>query len=371
LRSKYWNNMKFKVGDRVKFLNDHGGGLVSKVISSNLVHVKIEDGFEIPTLTNELVPDADNSPMQFHPGMGYSREPQQHSQPPVQEEIVYDDRASKLEVFRAKGDDKKGVYLAYQPQDQKWLLTGDLDIFLINYTDFDVLFSLFLRKENGAWEGVDYDVIEPNSKILLDTISREEIERWSYGVLQALYHKNLSAKVVAPVNSTFSFKASKLFRENVYQDSSFLSGKAFLLMVNEVGLQPVVAESPLDEKYDEEIKIQHAKPKQPEEVINKHKTSPREAVVDLHIGELIEDYSKMDNNQMLNYQLNYFVKCLESAIKSYLTKVTFIHGVGEGILKTKMMEILNEYENIRTKDASLKNFGYGATEVLIWHSNFA
>ncbi len=364
--------MKFKVGDKVRFLNDHGGGVVTKVISSNLVNVQIEDGFEIPTLTNELVLSADNSPLQFHPGMDYSRQPDpQQFRPPVQEEVVYDERSSKLEVFKARGQDKKGVYLAYQPQDQKWLLTGDLDIFLINYTDYDLLFSLFLRKENGAWDGVDYDVIEPNSKILLNTISREEIERWSYGVLQALYHKNLSAKVIAPINSTFSFKASKLFRENVFRDSSFLPEKAFLLLINEVGLQPAVAESEIDEKYDEEIKMQHAKPVASEEVINKHKTSPREAVVDLHIGELVEDYSKMDSNQMLNFQLNYFVKCLESAIKNYLTKITFIHGVGEGVLKTKMMEILNEYDNVRTKDASLKNFGYGATEVLIWHSNFA
>jgi hypothetical protein len=365
--------MKYKVGDRVKFLNDHGGGIVSKVISSNLVHVQIEDGFEIPTLTNELVPDTDNSPLQFHPGMDYSREQPMQSEhqnrPAAQEEIVYDKRTSKLDIFKAKGEDKKGIYLAYQPQDQRWLLTGHLDIFLINYTDHDVLFSLFLRKQNGAWEGTDYDAIAPNSKILLNTITREEIERWSYGVLQALYHKNITAKVVAPVNSVFSFKASKLFRENVYQDSSFLNGKAFFLMVNEVGLQPVVAESEIDEKYDEDLKIQTAKPRQTEEFINKHKTSPREAVVDLHIGELVDDYAKMDATQMLNFQLNYFVKCLESAIKNYLTKVTFIHGVGEGSLKNKMLEILKEYDNIRIKDASLKNFGYGATEVLIWHSN--
>lgn len=364
--------MKFKVGDKVRFLNDHGGGVVTKVISSNMVNVQIEEGFEIPTLTNELVIDADNSPLQFHPGMDYSRQPQQPQyHAPVEQEIVYDERSSKLEIFKARGEDKKGVYLAFQPQDQKWLLTGDLDIFLINYSDYDVLFSLFLRKPNGAWEGVDYDMIEPNSKILLNTISREEIERWSYGVLQALYHKNLSEKVLAPINATFSFKASKLFRENVFRDSSFLNGKSFLLLINELSLQPVVAESEIDEKYDEEIKMEHAKPAAPEEVINKHKTSPREAVVDLHIGELVDDYAKMDANQILNYQLNYFVRCLESAINSYITKVTFIHGVGEGVLKNKMMAILAEYDNIRTKDASLKNFGYGATEILIWHSNFA
>ena len=364
--------MKFKIGDKVKFLNDHGGGVVTKIVTSNLVHVKIEDGFEIPTLTNELVIVQDPSMFGGHQSEVFSV-PQQNMQAaqPVVEEVVYDERSSKLEIFKAKANDKKGIYLAYVPQDQRWLLTGSLDIYLINYTDYDILFSMFLRKPNGAWEGADYDAMKPNNKILLNTIDREEIEKWSYGVVQAMYHRDNSSKVLAPVNSTFSIKPAKLFRETAYQDSSFLNDKAFLFLINEVAIQPAVAESELDEKYDEEVKMQQAKPVQPEEVINKHKTSPREAVVDLHIGELTEDYSKMTNVDMLNYQLNYFVKCLEGAIKGYLTKVTFIHGVGEGVLKTKMMEILKAYDNVQSRDASLKNFGYGATEVLIWHSNFA
>ncbi len=363
--------MKFKVGDKVKFLNENGGGVVSKVITSNMVHVKIEDGFEIPTMNNELVLETIVSPFQMHPSASYREE--QHKEPVSQpaDEVVYDERSTKLEIFKAKGEDKKGIYLAWVPQDQKWLLTGLLDVYLINYTDYDVLFSLFLKKSNGAWEGMDYDAMKPNTKILLNSIDREEIEKWSSGVLQVLFHKDLSSKILSPANSTFRFKPAKLFRESAYQESSFLNDFAFLLLANEINIQPVVAKSELDEKFDEEVKIEKAKPKQPEEIINKHKTSPREAVVDLHIGELTEDYSKMNNIDMLNYQMNYFVSCLESALRGYLTKVIFIHGVGEGVLKTKMMEILKEYDNIQFRDASMNKFGYGATEVLIWHSNFA
>ncbi len=364
--------MKFKVGDKVKFLNDHGGGVVTKIISSSLVNVQIEDGFEIPTVISELLLEEDQqvsvgnarttapSPVrQTHPDANFD-EP---------DNVSFDSRMSTLEIFRAKGEAKKGVYLAYLPHDQKWLLTGLLDIYLINLTEYDILFSLFLRKPNGAWEGVDYDAVKPNSKILLDSIEREEIERWSYGILQVLYHKELSSKVLSPVSSVFSFKPSKLYQENAYRESSFISGKSFLLVVNELATQAVAAESPLDEKYDEAVKQQAAKPKEPEEIITKHKTGPREAVVDLHIGELVEDVSKMGNLEILNLQLNYFVKCLESAIRGYLTKVTFIHGVGDGVLKSKMMEILKAYDNVRMKDASMAKFGYGATEVLIWHSS--
>ena len=370
--------MKLQKGDRVKFLNEHGGGIVSKVISSSLVHVKIEDGFEIPTLVNELVKIDESGQKASHFFMDKSRmnfdqdnEDRDYRQKKEEEELVFDDRSKPLEIFKAKGNDKKGVYLAYVPQDQKWLLTGLIDIFLVNFTDYDVLFSMFLRKPNGAWEGVDYDAVKPNTRILLTSIDRDDIEKWSYGMIQLLYHKDLSSKVLLPANCTFSFKPTKLYQEKAYQDCSFINGKSFLLLLNETGIQSSATEADLSEKFDDEIKLEHAQPKRPEEVINKHKTSPREATVDLHIGELVDDYSKMSPSEMLNYQLNYFVRCLESAISNYLTKVTFIHGVGDGVLKSKMADILREYDNIRVKDASLKKFGYGATEVLIWHSNFA
>lgn len=364
--------MNFKVGDKVKFLNDHGGGIITKIISSSLVSVQIEDGFEIPTIVSELLKVEETT--QTHRQMFMDQtvvrqQPTSPQNPATTGTVEYDDRTSPLEIFRAKGDDKKGLYLAYLPHDQKWLLTGLLDIYLVNYTDYEILFSLFLRKPNGAWQGEDYDMVKPNSKILLDSIEREQIEKWSYGILQVLFHKDLSSKVLSPVSSVFSFKPSKLYRENVYQDSTFISGKAFLLIINEISIQPSVAVSQLDEKFDEEVQQQAAKPKQPEEFINKHKTSPREAVVDLHIEELIDNHAKMSPTEILNYQLNYFVRCLESGIKNYLTKITFIHGVGEGVLKSKMIEILKEYENIRMKDASMNQFGYGATEVLIWHSS--
>ena len=40
----------YKLGDRVKFLNDVGGGTVTKIVGKNMVHVENEDGFEIPVL---------------------------------------------------------------------------------------------------------------------------------------------------------------------------------------------------------------------------------------------------------------------------------------------------------------------------------
>ena len=47
--------MGIKVGDRVRFLNSVGGGIVKKIVSKELVEVEDEDGFDIPTLISECV----------------------------------------------------------------------------------------------------------------------------------------------------------------------------------------------------------------------------------------------------------------------------------------------------------------------------
>jgi dsDNA-specific endonuclease/ATPase MutS2 len=39
--------------------------------------------------------------------------------------------------------------------------------------------------------------------------------------------------------------------------------------------------------------------------------------------------------------------------------------VGTGVLKTAMKEILKEYQNVEYRDASMRDFGYGALEVVI------
>ena len=38
--------MKFNIGDKVSFLDEKGGGIITKIVDENIVTVEIEDGFE-------------------------------------------------------------------------------------------------------------------------------------------------------------------------------------------------------------------------------------------------------------------------------------------------------------------------------------
>ncbi len=48
--------MKLSIGQKVKFLNEVGGGIVSKIISPTMVNVTTEDGFDMPYLACDLIP---------------------------------------------------------------------------------------------------------------------------------------------------------------------------------------------------------------------------------------------------------------------------------------------------------------------------
>lgn len=44
-----------KIGDKVRFLSETGGGVVSGFQGNNIVLVEDEDGFQIPVRTNDVV----------------------------------------------------------------------------------------------------------------------------------------------------------------------------------------------------------------------------------------------------------------------------------------------------------------------------
>ena len=55
---------------------------------------------------------------------------------------------------------------------------------------------------------------------------------------------------------------------------------------------------------------------------------------------------------------------MDQAILNRLQKVIFIHGVGEGVLKSAIREELKKFPKVKFNDAPYEKYGYGATEVV-------
>ncbi|WP_298894898.1 Smr/MutS family protein [uncultured Psychroserpens sp.] len=90
--------------------------------------------------------------------------------------------------------------------------------------------------------------------------------------------------------------------------------------------------------------------------------------VDLHIHQITTQNKHMNNFDMLNLQLDTARHKLEFAIKKRIQKVVFIHGVGEGVLKTELEYLFSRYDNVKYYAADYQKYGTGATEVYIFQN---
>ena len=87
--------------------------------------------------------------------------------------------------------------------------------------------------------------------------------------------------------------------------------------------------------------------------------------VDLHIEKLITRPGQLGVFELLDYQIDHAKKQLGFAIRKKISTVIFIHGVGEGVLKSELHSLFKRYPNLLYRDASFRRYGSGATEVLI------
>ena len=351
--------MKFKVGDKVKFLNESGGGKVVSIVDSRLVKVETDDGFEMPVLTTELIKDF-RAEQTIEPVTSpvFNHQPEK-GQVAEQEE----DRISLINPW-GNIKEEKGIYLAFIPHEQQWVLTGDLDVVLINHTDFDILFNLYFKQADSL-QGIDYGSVPAKSKCLIETISRDDIEDWCDGVVQVMFHQEQPAFVYLPVHSIISLKPGRFFKEGSYRPNTLLQDKALFLTVAPENTFEKASGSEQEQKFGISTQTKLAEQPKKKPLIEKHKVALFEAVVDLHIGELVENIAGLSNHDMYNIQIEYFRKTLESAISNDYRKVTFIHGVGNGILKNAIVKELEDYEGLENKMAAISKFGVGAIDVLI------
>ena len=100
--------------------------------------------------------------------------------------------------------------------------------------------------------------------------------------------------------------------------------------------------------------------------INKEKKNKKEIPppeFDLHIEKLVKSYKAMNNYDILTLQMETAKRHIEFALRNRIPKIVFIHGVGEGVLKSDLDFLLGRYDNILFQDANYQKYGLGATEV--------
>jgi hypothetical protein len=315
----------------------------------NIVYVEIEDGFEIPVMAGDLIKvDVSDTVSAL-----FAEEQHETAASSVAEED--DPRFSSI---RIKGKEAgNSLMLAFLPSDQKWLITGDVEIHLLNDSDFELIYQLWL-KDSGKYNAFDFGNIPPRSRMMIGTSNREQLSYYLEGVIQFMLHKNTVDEIPRTGEQSFKIKAIRLMKEDNYAESQWLTSKAYIHRI-------AVISNGREEIPQENLKQEQLR-EQP--LILEYIKEDGVAEVDLHFESIAEHAGNTPHHMKMEYQLSFFRKILESAISENIRKLVFIHGVGAGVLKLELIKILSEYSFIEHQDASIARYGIGATEVLIRHN---
>ena len=88
--------------------------------------------------------------------------------------------------------------------------------------------------------------------------------------------------------------------------------------------------------------------------------------MNLHDYALFDSTEGLGNAEILNRQILEVHDTMEKYKKKKGTRIVFIHGKGDGVLRAEVLrELKRHYPSCRTQDASFQEYGFGATLVTI------
>jgi len=342
-----------KAGDKVRFLNAVGGGVVKSVINKTMVNVEDYDGFEVPTLISELVVVDDANSMNAEKRHAKIRANEKQEIKEVKKE------QPKAEPKYIAGKDTPDCYFAFVPQDEKNPVEGELKVYLVNNSNNFVLYN-YSHLKNKLYRSVESGKMNPNSKRYLESFTRMDLNELPDFQFQLIFFREESAKLEAPLVKSFRLNPVKFYRLNSYEKTRYFTQNAIVFSLLEPDMETEIAK--LSEPELAKIVLEKEEPK----VVVKRTISPDLVEIDLHIHELLEDTRGMANHEMLEVQLGRFRNELETAIANGTRRIVFIHGIGNGTLKQELRkELSTKYKKYYFQDASFKEYGYGATMVIL------
>jgi hypothetical protein len=359
-----------KIGDKVRFLSEVGGGVIAGFKDKNTVLVEDEDGFQMPTLIKDcIVVESDNyDSANVHTGAMPQRE--QKKTQPVMTKEPEEEPADKEVTFRAKpeernGGDKLSAYLAFVPVDIKELTKTEFEAYFVNDSNYYIYFT-YMSAEGDNWQLRHAEEVEPNTKVFIEQFSRDilnEIEHIGFQMIAYKRDKAFMRKQI--VDISFRIDTTKFYKLHTFEENDFFETNSLIytLVENDRPSHQVNIDAKEMEKRLMEKKSADERGPQP---ARKRQGDENAIVVDLHANQLLDTVAGMDAHDILQYQLDVFRKTLNENSKKRGQRIIFIHGKGEGVLRHAIENDLKyKYKQYSHQDASFQEYGYGATEVTI------
>ena len=351
-----------KIGDKVRFLNEVGGGVVTGFVGNNLVNVEDENGFDIPVPIREVVViETDKYNIPVAQNKKEEKAEKIEDEVPIEKPVTF----KPAPVERKEGE-KLNLYLCFVPVNVSQLQETDFEAYLVNDSNYFVDY-LFMKGENTGWDVVFRGTLEPNTKGFLQTVERESLNELEHLAFQFLFYKQ---------GKTFLLKPAMTIRlkpdlSRFYKLHTFVSNDFFEERVQTFNL--VRDDKPEKNEFvnAEEVraallggkKTVETKPEKPNTTVEKASDIKE---VDLHASEVLETTAGMASRDILEYQLKIFNDAMLQYKAQKGKKIVFIHGKGNGVLRKELLvKLRHDYPHCSSQDASFREYGFGATMVTI------
>lgn len=360
--------MTAKPGDIVRFLNSVGGGRVIRV-EGQIAYVD-EDGFETPALLRECVvvtSDASFYKPEDNRRSAGRREPEQAAapapQPAPQPVLPPAEETPEGEVL--------DIVLGFEPADIRRLSDSSFDASLVNDSNYGLYLSVATRpNESDKWTLRYRGFIEPATIEFLFELTPADLPDIDRIAVQAIAMKTSGEYSLKPA-ITFEQRldATKFARLHCFADNPYFDGKVLALDIVRNDRVPGAAHIDAEElrkAMTEKQREDRRRTRPVEKQSKSSKTVPEVLEIDLHAGELLDDLRGLSKADILNYQIDTFRHIMDANLKNHGMKIIFIHGKGEGVLRSALMKELNHrYKGHDVADASFREYGFGATQVTI------
>ena len=356
--------MKLKKGDKVRFLNDVGGGTVIRIIDEKMVEIMNDDEFEVSVLVADLVRISTSEKEILQEETPEDKfEEDEHfdfrtdrDEPELEEdEELYENSIAYIE-----GNDELELFAALVPVDAEKITESEMALYVINDSNFQAQAMVFELDDEDAsliWNAN----LESNTKVLIKTYSRQELGVFPRIRFQFLPYRYGKFPSQNPLQKDIEVAPLKFYKQGSFLENDYFDEAAIVIKLNEPDLEPI-----FNTISDEEIeKIKIADRLKDNYKVSVSPSGTKE--VDLHIHELLDNYAGMSNAEMLNIQMETFHKELAEGLKTHaIKKMVFIHGVGAGTLKNELRKSLQkDYPQLYFQDASFKEYGFGATMIIL------
>lgn len=228
-----------KIGDKVRFLSEIGGGKVAGFQGKNIVLVEDEDGFQMPMLINEVVVVGEDSY-----DTGRMVEQKAKARQAAIEEDVETEPADLPITFKAKPEERKGgdklsAFLAFVPMEIKELSQSRFESYLVNDSNYYLRYVL-LAAEGSAWKLRAEGEIEPNCKEFIEEFGREDLNDLEHLCVQLIaYKRDKHFLLKSPVNAQVRVDTVKFYKLHAFRENDFFEQPALIYTLIENDVQKV------------------------------------------------------------------------------------------------------------------------------------